>query len=252
MQFNILSLFPEMFKGPFGTSILARARGNGLLDINITDIRQYTYDKHNTADDTPYGGGAGMVLKVEPIYRAWKDITQDSDKRIPTILLTPQGERLDQSKVKELSQNEELILICGHYEGVDERIRESIVTEEISIGDYVLTGGELPAMVLVDALSRMVDGVLGDENSSKDDSFYHNLLEYPHYTRPREFKGREVPDILLSGHHANIADWRLKMALKRTFLRRPDLLEDRKLTEKEKQLLKEIKKEIKGENNEQN
>ena len=252
MQFNILTLFPEMFKGPFGASILARAREKELIDIKISDIRDFSNDKHNTVDDAPYGGGAGMVLKAGPIHRAWKSIKQNGKENFSTVLLSPQGKRLEQNKVNEFSQKDGLILICGHYEGVDERIRKSIVDEEISIGDYVLTGGELPAMVLVDAVARMVDGVLGDDKSSKEDSFYNGLLEYPHYTRPQKYEDMEVPDILLSGHHGNIAKWRKKMALKRTLLRRADLLEKKELTAEEKELLKEIKNEIKGENNGKN
>jgi len=252
MNFDILTLFPEMFEGPFSTSILSRAREKKLININITNIRDYTEDKHNTTDEPPYGGGAGMVLKVNPIYKAWNDINAKNREKVHTVLLSPQGKTLNQEKVKELSSYNNLTLICGHYEGVDERVRKSIVDEEVSIGDYVLTGGELPAMVLVDAVSRMVDGVLGDEDSSKKDSFYEGLLEHPHYTRPREFENMKVPEVLLSGHHARIKRWRLKKALKRTLIRRPDLLEKKKLSKREKKLLKEVKQEIKGENNEQN
>jgi len=252
MNFDILTLFPEMFEGPFSTSILSRAREKKLININITNIRDYTEDKHNTTDEPPYGGGAGMVLKVNPIYKAWNNINAKNKEKVHTVLLSPQGKTLNQEKVKELSSYNNLTLICGHYEGVDERVRKSIVDEEVSIGDYVLTGGELPAMVLVDAVSRMVDGVLGDEDSSKKDSFYEGLLEHPHYTRPREFENMKVPEVLLSGHHARIKRWRLKKALKRTLIRRPDLLEKKKLSKREKKLLKEVKQEIKGENNEQN
>jgi len=252
MNFDILTLFPEMFEGPFNTSILSKAREKDLININIVDIRNYTKDKHNTTDEPPYGGGAGMVLKINPIYKAWHDINTDKNKKPHTILLSPQGKTLNQDKVKKLSSYNDLNLICGHYEGVDERVRESIVDEEISIGDYVLTGGELPAMVLVDAVSRMVDGVLGDGNSIINDSFYEDLLEHPHYTRPREFANMKVPDVLLSGHHAKIKRWRLKKALKRTLLRRPDLLEKKDLTKEEKKLLEEVKRDMKGENNEQN
>ena len=252
MNFDILTLFPEMFEGPFNTSILSKAREKDLVNINIVDIRNYTKDKHNTTDEPPYGGGAGMVLKINPIYKAWHDINIDKNKKPHTILLSPQGKTLNQDKVKKLSSYNDLNLICGHYEGVDERVRESIVDEEISIGDYVLTGGELPAMVLVDAVSRMVDGVLGDGNSIINDSFYEDLLEHPHYTRPREFANMKVPDVLLSGHHAKIKRWRLKKALKRTLLRRPDLLEKKDLTKEEKKLLEEVKRDMKGENNEQN
>ncbi len=248
MNFDILTLFPEMFEGPLSTSILARAREEELININLINIRDYTTDKHNTVDAPPYGGGAGMVLKIEPIYKAWQDINKNKNSH--TILFSPQGKTLNQNKVKELSNYENLTLICGHYEGVDERVRESIVDEEISIGDYVLTGGELPAMVLIDSVSRMISGVLGDEKSSKEDSFFNGLLEHPHYTRPREFAGLKVPDILLSGHHGKIARWRLKKALKRTLKRRPELLDKKDLNQEEIELLNEIREEIEGENNE--
>lgn len=252
MNFDILTLFPEMFEGPFSTSILSRAREKNLININTINIRDYAEDKHNTTDEPPYGGGAGMVLKVNPIYKAWHDVNEHKSESTHTVLLSPQGQSLNQDKVKELSSYKNLTLICGHYEGVDERVRKSIVDEEISIGDYVLTGGELPAMVLVDAVSRMVNGVLGDNDSSKKDSFYEGLLEHPHYTRPREFAEMKVPEVLLSGHHAKIKRWRLKKSLKRTLNRRPDLLEKKDLTKKQKKLLKEVKREMKGENNEQN
>ncbi|MGM0409508.1 MAG: tRNA (guanosine(37)-N1)-methyltransferase TrmD [Bacillota bacterium] len=248
MNFDILTLFPEMFEGPLSTSILARAREEDLIYINLINIRDYARDKHNTVDAPPYGGGAGMVLKIEPIYRAWQDINKNKESH--TILFSPQGKPLNQSKVKELSDYENITLLCGHYEGVDERVRKSIVDEEISIGDYVLTGGELPAMVLIDSVSRMISGVLGDEKSSKEDSFFNGLLEYPHYTRPQEFAEMKVPDILLSGHHEKIARWRLKKSLKRTLKRRPELLAKKELSKKEKELLIEIREEIKGENNE--
>lgn len=248
MYFDILTLFPGIFSGPFSESILARAREKGLLEINLINIRDYTHDKHNVADDYPYGGGAGMVMKIEPIYRAWEDIRQQRGEDSPVILLSPQGRRLDQALVKDLSKERGLTLICGHYEGVDERVRQSIVTDEISIGDYVLTGGEIAAIVLVDAVARMIPGVLGDEQSRIEDSFYNGLLDYPHYTRPREFKGMEVPEILLSGHHGEIARWRRKQALKRTLLRRPDLLAEKELNPEDQELLKEIKAELEGGN----
>jgi tRNA (guanine37-N1)-methyltransferase len=187
-----------------------------------------------------------MVLKAEPIHKAWEEINLNREESFPTILLSPQGKRLDQKMVKRLAKEDGLTLICGHYEGIDERVRTSIVTEEISVGDYVLTGGELPAMVLVDAVSRLIPGVLGDESSSQEDSFYDGLLEHPHYTRPQEFNGMRVPDILLSGHHAKIKQWRQKMALKRTLLRRPDLISEKKLTDNERKLLEEVKQEIEG------
>ncbi|MFW5985623.1 MAG: tRNA (guanosine(37)-N1)-methyltransferase TrmD [Halanaerobiaceae bacterium] len=250
MFFDILTLFPEMFAGPFEHSIVGRAREKDILDINLIDIRQYTRDKHSVTDDYPYGGGAGMVMKVEPVYRAVQDIKDnrsDSDD-FPVVLLTPQGRRLNQKIVKDLSESEGMVLLCGRYEGVDERIREYIVTDEISIGDYVLTGGELPAMVLVNAVARMIPSVLGDENSKVEDSFYKGLLDYPHYTRPREYKGMEVPSVLLSGDHARIERWRSKQALKRTLIRRPDLLEKKNLGAREQELLTEIKNDLAGEN----
>jgi tRNA (guanine37-N1)-methyltransferase len=247
MYFDILTLFPEMFTGPFTESILGKAREKGLLEINLIDIRDYTDDKHRTADDYPYGGGAGMVMKVEPIYRAYQDIRRKRGEDTPVILLSPQGRTLTQEVVRELSREKGLVLICGHYEGVDERVRESIVTDELSIGDYVLTGGEIASIVLVDALARMIPGVLGDEQSPVEDSFYNGLLDYPHYTRPREFEGMEVPEVLLSGNHGMIAQWRQKETLKRTLLRRPDLLEKKELTTEEKELLQEIKEELEGE-----
>ena len=248
MFFDILTLFPAMFSGPFNYSILAKAREKGLIEINLINIRDFTGDKHHITDDTPYGGGAGMVMKASPIYRAWEEICRKRGEETTVILLSPQGRQLNQEVVKGLSYQKGLILICGHYEGVDERVRNLIVTEEISIGDYVLTGGEAAAVVLVDAVSRMIPGVLGDQQSSIEDSFYHGLLDYPHYTKPRVFQNREVPAILLSGHHAQIGRWRRKEALKRTLLRRPDLLKTKKLSAEEQVLLQEVKQELAGEN----
>ncbi|HHU93284.1 MAG TPA: tRNA (guanosine(37)-N1)-methyltransferase TrmD [Halanaerobiaceae bacterium] len=245
MFFDILTLFPEMFTGPFDESIIKRAREKGIIEINLINIRDYTTDKHNTADDTPYGGGAGMVMKVEPIYRAWQDLHKKRGE-VPVIMLSPQGRPLDQELVKDLSQEQGLILLCGHYEGIDERVKDLIVTDEISIGDYVLTGGELAAMVVVDAVARMIPGVLGDQESMIEDSFYNGLLDYPDYTRPREFMGLEVPEVLLSGNHGAIERWRRKEALKRTYLRRPDLLQKKILSKEELNLLEEIKQEIEG------
>src|SRR6056297_3439560 len=247
MRFDILTLFPEMFNGPFSDSMIKKARENGIIDINLIDIRDYTTDKHNTADDYPYGGGAGMVLKVEPIYYALADITEDFSQSTTNILLTPRGQKLDQSMVKDLSGKDRLVLICGHYEGIDERIRNNFVDQEVSIGDYVLTGGEIPAMVLVDAVARLLPGVLGHDESKKNDSFYNGILDYPHYTRPQEFKGMEVPEILLSGNHQLVDRWRKKEALKRTYLMRPDLIENTELTQDQQELLREIKEEIEGE-----
>lgn len=244
MYFDILTLFPEIFPGPLGHSITGRAMENGLLEINTVDIRDFSQDKHNRVDDTPYGGGAGMVMQPGPIARAYNSVIESRQQKSKTIFFSPQGRQLDQPKVKELAEEPGLILLCGHYEGVDERIRQEIVDEEISIGDYVLTGGELPAMVLIDAVSRMLPGVVGTRASAEEDSFYHGLLDYPHYTRPREYKGQEVPEILLSGHHARIDRWRKKQSIKRTLLRRPDLLAEKDLTEEEKELLREVKAEI--------
>ena len=248
MFFDILTLFPAMFSGPFNHSILAKAQEKGLIEINLVNIRDYAFDKHQITDDTPYGGGAGMVMKVPPIYRAWEERSQQRGQETPVILLSPQGRKLEQELVKELSNHPGLILICGHYEGVDERVRKLIVNEEISLGDYVVTGGELAAIVLVDAVARMIPGVLGAQQSRIEDSFYNGLLDYPHYTRPRAFRGSEVPDILLSGHHARIERWRRKQALQRTLLRRPELVKNKKLTVEERVLLQELKEELAGEN----
>lgn len=237
MKINILTLFPAMFAGFKSESIIKRAINSGSLEINIIDIRDYTFDKHNTADDTPFGGGAGMVLKAEPIFRA---LENTSGKVIYT---SPQGLTLNQNLSNDLSTEEELTIIAGHYEGIDERVIEGKVDLEISIGDFVLTGGELPAMVIADSIARLLPGVI-KKDSYEQDSFYNGLLDHPHYTRPAEFDGLKVPEILLSGHHKNIELWRKKESLKRTYLRRPDLLEGREFTKEEKKLLKEIVKEL--------
>ncbi len=237
MKIKILTLFPEMFEGVMGSSIMKRAIERGLLKVDVVNIRDYAQDKHKTADDYPFGGGAGMVLKPEPLFKA----LQECAGKI--IYTSPQGRTLDQEFVKELSQEEELTIIAGHYEGIDERVIEKYVDYEVSVGDYVLTGGELPAMIIVDAVSRMVPGVI-KEDSFVEDSFYNGLLDYPHYTRPSEFEGMKVPEILLSGHHENIRKWRLKQSLKNTYIKRPDLLKNRDLTKEELKLLKEIKQEI--------
>lgn len=237
MKINILTLFPAMFAGFKGESIIKRAINSGSLEINIIDIRDYTFDKHNTADDTPFGGGAGMVLKAEPIFRA---LENTSGKVIYT---SPQGVTLNQSLSNDLSTEEEITIIAGHYEGIDERVIEEKVDLEISIGDFVLTGGELPAMVIADSIARLLPGVI-KKDSYEQDSFYNGLLDHPHYTRPAEIDGLKVPEILLSGHHKNIELWRKKESLKRTYLRRPDLLEGREFTKEEKKLLKEIVEEL--------
>lgn len=292
MRVDVLTLFPEMFAGVFGSSILGKARDRGLVELNTVNFRDYSNNKHNTVDDTPYGGGGGMVLKPDPIFAAVEAVTgrtwladepdepyasstaeqaasgmtadgfaadactadtpaaaaeaaDSSSADIPVsprprvILMCPQGETFTQAKAQELSREQHLIFICGHYEGYDERIRSHLVTDELSIGDYVLTGGELPAMTVIDAVVRLLPGVLGNESSAVTDSFSDGLLEYPHYTRPVSFRGLQVPDVLLSGHHAEIDKWRRQQSLLRTWTRRPELLERAALTDKEKQWLKE-------------
>jgi len=223
MQIELLTLFPEMFSGPFTESILKRAQENGLLSLRLHDIRNYSTDKHRSVDDTPYGGGGGMVMKPGPLIEAVEAV-RGADPAVPVILLTPQGRVFTQRVAQELAQHARLILICGRYEGVDERVRQTVVTDEISIGDYVLTGGELPAMVLVDAVARLIPGVLGAPWGAEEDSHAMGLLEYPHYTRPPEYRGLAVPEVLLAGDHAAIAQWRRLEAIRRTWRRRPDLL----------------------------
>ncbi len=222
MKIEILTLFPEMFKGPFNESILNRAQAKGLTKIKIHNLRKWTKDKHQTVDNRPFGGGTGMILMVEPIYQALKELRQKETK---VILLTPQGKTFKQAMAKKLAKEKHLIFICGHYEGVDERIRKHLVDEEISIGDYVLTGGELPAMIVVDTIVRLIPGVLKKEEAVKNESFSTKLLEYPQYTRPANFKGWQVPEILLSGNHQEIKEWRKKKAKEKTKQRRPDLLQ---------------------------
>jgi tRNA (guanine37-N1)-methyltransferase len=227
MRIDIVTIFPKMFVPVLGESIIKRAQNKGKVSIHIHDLRDYTKDRHRKVDDRPFGGGSGMVLCADPIFRAVEKLKQDTRSRkrdLKIILLSPQGKKLTQEIAKKLAKNKHLILVCGHYEGVDERVREKLVDEEISIGDYVLTGGELPAMVLTDALVRLIPGVLGDKNSLNFESFEGNLLEYPHYTRPAVYRGLKVPEILLSGDHKKIEIWRKKEALKRTGKRRPDLL----------------------------
>ena len=220
MKFDVLTLFPEMFE-PLKHSIIERASKQNLININLINIRDFSKDKHKKVDDTPYGGGAGMVMRADVVYDAYKSVKDEKSK---VIFLSPQGKKLNQAKVQELSREEHLILLCGHYEGVDQRVLDEIVDEEISIGDYVLTGGEIPAMVLIDSVSRYVEGVLS-ESSTNEESFSQGLLEYPQYTRPETFEGVKVPEILLSGHHENIKKWREEKSLENTKLKRPDLLE---------------------------
>lgn len=230
-----------MFEGFLGESIIKRAINGKLLEINIINIRDYCFDKHNQADDMPFGGGAGMVLKPEPLFCALEELKTKGK----VIYTSPQGKTLTQNIVNDFALNsKEITIIAGHYEGIDERVIEEFVDEEISVGDYVLTGGELPAMIIADAIARIVPGVLGNKESYENDSFFNGLLDNPHYTRPSEFRGKKVPDVLLSGHHKNIDIWRKKESLKRTYLRRPDLLENKIFSKEEKKLLIEIKKEI--------
>ncbi|MCJ7432785.1 MAG: tRNA (guanosine(37)-N1)-methyltransferase TrmD [Anaerolineales bacterium] len=240
MQFEVFTLLPEIFPPYLESSILQRARARGLIDVRIHNIRDYTHTKHHTTDDTPYGGGGGMVMKPEPVFEAVESIL-GPEAGYPIILLTPQGRVFSQSIADELSRYEKIALICGRYEGVDERIRTNLVTDEISIGDYVLTGGELPALILIDALARLIPDVLGDPDGASDDSHAIGLLEYPHYTRPPEFRGLTVPDILLSGDHAKIEKWRREQALLRTYNKRPDMLEKADLNEDDLKFLKSLK-----------
>ncbi|NHN28407.1 tRNA (guanosine(37)-N1)-methyltransferase TrmD [Paenibacillus agricola] len=243
MKIDVLTLFPPMFEGVFSASILGKARDKGLVELNTIDFREFSNNKHNTVDDYPYGGGGGMVLKAEPIFSAVEslvDLQLEGESQPRIILMCPQGEPYTQRKAEELAKEQHLIFICGHYEGYDERIREHLVTDEISIGDYVLTGGELPAMAVIDSVVRLLPGVLGNESSASEDSFSTGLLEYPHYTRPVQFRDWQVPDILVSGHHANIAIWRRQQSLLRTWSKRPELLKDASLTPKEQLWLADL------------
>ena len=279
MNFHILTLFPEMVENGLKTSIIGRAVAGGLLSIEAVNIRDFAFNKHQSVDDHPYGGGAGMLMQAEPVYLAYKDIeeriqkriqnakmqnaeteeqdaevkvqnagiqdaeTVSPDKKLRVVYLSPQGKTFDQKMAEELAEEEDLVLLCGHYEGIDERVLEEIVTDYVSIGDYVLTGGELPAMVMVDTISRLVPGVLHNDVSAEFESFQDNLLEYPQYSRPEEWHGKKVPPVLLSGHHANIEKWRREQSILRTYERRPDLLEKSSLTWKEKKWLEETVKE---------
>lgn len=240
MKIDVLTLFPEMFEGVLRTSILGKAEQNKIVSYRLVNFRDYAQNKHHTVDDTPYGGGGGMVLKPEPIFHAMDTLYSESQEKPRVILMCPQGEPFTQKKALSLAKEEHLVLICGHYEGYDERIREQLVTDEISIGDYVLTGGELPAMVVIDSVVRLLPGVLGNEQSPVTDSFSDGLLEYPHYTRPAEFRGMKVPDVLLSGHHRNIEKWRRKQSLKRTWQRRPELLEQVELNDEEQEFVESL------------
>ena len=245
MHFDILTLFPSFFESPLSQSIIKRAREAGLISIALHNIRDFTTDKHRTTDDTPYGGGGGMIMKPEPIFAAVEAILEGKGPRVdqpspPIILLSPQGRLFNQQIARELSKHPHLILICGHYEGVDERVRQVLATDEISIGDYVLTGGEVPALVIVEAVTRLVPGVLGDPGATFEDSHAEGFLEYPHYTRPPVFRGHGVPEVLLSGDHAEVIRWRRQQALRRTWERRPDLLSKARLSEADKAFLRQL------------
>ncbi|KOO46629.1 tRNA (guanosine(37)-N1)-methyltransferase TrmD [Priestia koreensis] len=242
MRIDVLSLFPEMFSGVLGESIVKKAQEKEAVEIHTVNFREYSTNKHQNVDDYPYGGGAGMVLTPQPIFDAIEEVTKEAVKP-RVVLMCPQGERYTQKKAEELAKEDHLIFICGHYEGYDERIREHLVTDEISIGDYVLTGGELGAMVVIDSVVRLLPEVLGNEDSAMKDSHSTGLLEHPHYTRPSDFRGMKVPDVLLSGDHKKIAEWRDKESIRRTFERRPDMLETHELTPVQQKWLAEIKAE---------
>lgn len=239
MNYHILTLFPDMVLDGLNTSIIGRAKERGLLAIEAVNIRDYTREKHGHVDDAPYGGGAGMVMQAAPVCDAYKALCERLGKRPRVLYMTPQGSVFNQKIAEELSKEEDLVFLCGHYEGIDERALELIVTDHLSIGDYVLTGGELPAMVMIDCISRLVPGVLNNDVSAEIESFHDNLLEYPQYTRPEVYEGKRVPEILLSGHHKNIEIWRRQQSIVRTMKRRPDLLEEANLSQKERQFLEE-------------
>ena len=238
MNFHILTLFPEMVMGGLNTSIIGRAMARELLTVEAVNIRDFAENKHNRVDDYTFGGGAGMLMQAGPVYGAYKSVEEKAKSKPRVIYLSPQGQTFSQSMAEEFAKEEELVFLCGHYEGIDERVLEEIVTDYVSIGDYVLTGGELPAMVMIDAISRLIPGVLHNDTSAEFESFQDNLLEYPQYTRPEEWHGKKVPEVLLSGHHVNIEKWRREQSVIRTAQRRPDLLEKAELTQKEKEIAK--------------
>ena len=246
MNFHVLTLFPEMIEQGMHTSIIGRAIAGGYLSIDAINIRDYAFNKHQKVDDYPYGGGAGMLMQAEPVYLAYESIQKKLGYRPRVVYLTPQGEVFHQTMAKELAKEKDLVFLCGHYEGIDERVLDEIVTDYVSIGDYVLTGGELPAMVMMDSISRMVPGVLSNQESGETESFAENLLEYPQYSRPEEWHGQKVPPVLLSGHHANIEAWRREQSILRTAKRRPDLLKKADLTNKEWSQVRQWKKEWKA------
>lgn len=247
MNYYVMTLFPEMIEDGMNTSIMGRALKEGKLSLEAVNIRDFAGNKHGKVDDYPYGGGAGMLMQAEPVYQCYKHIEGKIGKPSRVIYLTPQGETFSQKKAEEFAREENLVFLCGHYEGIDERVLEEIVTDYVSIGDYVLSGGELPAMVVMDAIARLVPGVLSNEVSAEFESFHDNLLEYPQYSRPEIWREKQVPPILLSGHHENVEIWRRKEAIRRTLLRRPDLLEDAVLSKKETEFLEELKKDLQSE-----
>lgn len=240
MRFHVLTLFPEMIEQGFSSSITGRAMEKGILELSAVNIRDYAVNKHMRVDDYPYGGGAGMVMQAEPVCRCYEDVREKIGHETRVIYLTPQGRVFNQHMAEEFAREEDLIFLCGHYEGIDERVLEEIVTDPVSIGDYVLTGGELPSLVMMDAISRLVPGVLGNDDSAVGESFAGSLLEYPQYSRPAVWRDKEVPEVLLSGHHANVEAWRREQSVIRTAKWRPDLLENAELTQKERQLVKKI------------
>ncbi len=241
MRFDVLTLFPDMFLSVLGDSIIGRGIKAGLIDLNLVQIRDFANNKHNCVDDYPYGGGEGMLMMPGPIYDAYKSATNGLSYKPHTVYMSPKGSVFNQKKARELLEKEHVVILCGHYEGVDQRVLDEIVDEEISIGDFVLTGGEIPAMAVIDSVSRMVDGVLSSEESYMGESHYNSLLEYPQYTRPFSFMGKEVPEVLLSGHHKNIEKWKREKSLEETYLKRPDLLEKAELTEEDKKFLEKLK-----------
>lgn len=251
MNYYILTLFPEMVLQGLNTSILGRAAEKNLISLEAINIRDYSQNKHHKVDDYPYGGGAGMVMQAEPVYLAVKDLEEKLGRKPRVIYMTPQGRVFNQSIAQELAKEEDLVFLCGHYEGIDERALELVVTDSLSAGDYVLTGGELPAMMMIDCISRLVPGVLNNDLSAEVESFHDNLLEYPQYTRPEEFMGKKVPEVLLSGHHAKIEEWRRQQSIARTLQARPELLEQANLSKKEKKYLEELKKQKKVLDNEE-
>ncbi len=245
MRFDVLTLFPEMLRAVLGDSIIKIAQENGLVELNFIDIRDYTKNKHRKVDDYPYSGGGGMLMAAQPVYDAYMSIAEGLDYKPHTIYMSPQGKSFNQKKATKLLEHKHIVLLCGHYEGIDQRVLDMIVDEEISLGDFVLTGGEIPAMAVIDAVCRMIPGVLANENSYSDESHFSGLLEYPQYTRPEEFMGVKIPEVLISGHHAKINEWKHEQALKNTFLKRPDMLQTAELSKKDIEFIDRLKRDTK-------